>query len=105
MDCGFKACTISEATALALTLLAPNTFLRGRGDGQQDDVVLILPRRRLALRRQHARHGERHILDDDHLARGIAVAKQVCATVSPSTATLAAASTSCVVKNWPDNMV
>ena len=54
-----------------------NDFLCRGGNGQQDDVVLVLSCRRLTFWRQNARDGEGHVLDDDRLAGRIAIAEQV----------------------------
>src|SRR6516165_5565485 len=43
----------------------------------QDDIILILPRGRLALRTQYANDNERHVLDADGLPDRVRVPKQV----------------------------
>jgi hypothetical protein len=48
-----------------------------RRDRKQDDVVLILPRGRLALRSQHADHTERYVLDADRLSYRVHASKHV----------------------------
>ncbi len=88
MACGPMACTMSAPTALALAWFAAEHLLLGRRDRDQDDVVLVLPGRRLALRRQHADHGERHVLDAIIWPIGSASPNRFSATVSPSSADL-----------------
>ena len=77
MNCGPRACTISEPTEFARAWFTPNSFFCAVADGQQDDVVLILPGRRLALGHQRAHHGEGHLLDADHLADRVRAVEQI----------------------------
>ena len=86
---------------IRIGLLDADHFALGRGDGQQNDVVLILPVGRLALGRQHAHHGERNLLDTNRLANGVGIAEQIFTTVFPSKATFVAPITSCWVNAAP----
>ncbi len=57
--------------------IEPDHLTFRRGDREQDDVILILSRGRLAFRTQHADHEERDVLNTDRLPDRVYIPKQV----------------------------
>jgi hypothetical protein len=63
-------------TERGLDRFVPSTFFLAVERGNQDEVVLVLAERGLALRLEDADDGEGDLLDADRLADGIGVAEQ-----------------------------
>ena len=68
---------MTASDGLGIGFVDAKDFLRRRRDREQNDIVLILTRRRLAFRCQHTGDGERDVFDDDDLTGRVAVAEEV----------------------------
>ena len=77
-SCARSTCSFDDAAAMIMpTARRAQQFLPDRLVGGDDDVVLVLPHHRAALRLQDADDAEGHVLDPDRLADRVLVAEEL----------------------------
>src|SRR5690242_10526692 len=77
-DLGAGFCLHHDSVdGVCIGLLATDHFSLGAGNRKQNDIVLVLPLRRLAFGGKYADDSEWHVLDTYCLTDGIGVAEKI----------------------------